>query len=135
MIGGALVLLAVAILLFGIGIPYLLEYLRGNLAHGPIGSAGKIKGQSAATTHSTAPLAWGTFAGLGGLVTTTVGLIRHVIAAPTTTERAMAGRVGKFAQKHRGLLLSIGASVSVPLFALVSIILAINWGAAHPPFA
>jgi Patatin-like phospholipase len=131
-ISGAFVALAAAILILGIGIPYLLEFIRGA---GSSAVGGSVPNQSAATTHSSGPLAVGTLAGLGGLLATTVGVVRHVLTAPTEAEKAVTSWIGKIVTKHKGLLLSIVAAISVPLFALASAILVINWGAAHPPFA
>ena len=125
-----LVLLAVAIVIVGIGIPYLLEFMRGT-GSTAIGDA--VHSQSTATIDSTSPLALAALAGLIGLLVTTVVLVRRVLLP--RSDKAGPSRFQTFAAKHKGLLLSGVAALSVPLFALGSSILVINWGAAHPPFA
>jgi hypothetical protein len=119
--------------LLGLGVPYPLEYIRGNLSSVPPCSPERApEGGVKADEHA---LAIGTFTGLSGLVATTAGMFRKLLTAPTELEKSTGGRLRQFAAKHRGLLLSIGAAISVPLFAVVLMILALDWGAAHAPFA
>jgi hypothetical protein len=121
--------------LLGLGVPYLLEYIRGNLSSVPPLQSGKGTTQKVGSRQTNTALAIGTFTGLSGLVATTAGMVRKLLTAPTELEKSTGGRLRQFAAKHRGLLLSIGAAISVPLFAVVLMILALDWGAAHAPFA
>jgi Lysophospholipase catalytic domain len=125
-----LVSLALVIVVVGIGIPYLVEYMRGT---GSTAIGDPVHSQSTATINSTSPLGLAALAGLVGLLVTTVAQVRRVLLP--SADKTGPSRVQMFAAKHKGLLFSTIAAVSVPLFALGSSILVINWGAAHPPFA
>lgn len=132
---GVLLGVAAAVFVLFIGIPYVLDYVRGTLAHAPTAPRGSVPTQGAAANHSAFPLAVGASAGFLGLLASGFGFIRATINNPSPVEKATEGWLKNFILKHRMLFINILATISGPLFAVASVLLVLNIGAANTPLA
>lgn len=131
-LAGVLLGLAAAVLIVGIGVPYLLAFLRGTVATIPAQPHATVN-QGVAARRSSVPLLVGAGVGLAGSIASILGWVSALTQKITPEEKTIISWLRRFVQNHRALTINALAALAGPLLTLMLALLAINFGASHIP--
>jgi hypothetical protein len=123
-VSGTLAVGALALLLFGIGIPELIALARPH-------TTAQAVPASAQTVKSTTVAA--TSVGLFALFVSWVVVVRKVVATPTSLEKGVVKALRGFTARHRSFLIDMVAFLAGPVLVLALVVVFAYVGSAHPP--
>ena len=121
---GVLVIAALVLLLFGVGIPELIHLAR------PFTGAQAVPTTAKTTKTATVAVA---SVGLFGLVVAWLATARRLVATPTSFEKGLAKVVVGFVERHKTFAINLVATIAGPVLVLAGIVILAYLGAAHPP--
>ena len=119
-----LVVETLLLLMFGIGMPYLIHLARPFTTNPAISNSSQTTKTVAASTVSL---------GLFGLFVSWIAVARKLVATPTTLEKGVAKSLKSFAARHRSFFINLVAWIAGPLLVLGLIVVFAYVGSAHPP--
>jgi hypothetical protein len=123
-VSGTLAVGALALLLFGIGIPELIALARPHTTTQAVPA-------SAQTVKSTTVAA--TSVGLFALFVSWVVVVRKVVARPTSLEKGVVKALRGFTARHRSFLIDVVAFLAGPVLVLALMVVFAYVGSAHQP--